>query len=339
MTTPSQTPHPTPERIFQSLNAFQLTAALKAAIELDFFTAIGTGADTASAIASRCHVAERGARILCDYLVVQGFLTKNVDRYALAPDSAAFLDRRSLMYVGSCMGFLASPSLMEHYRDFAAVVRKGGTTISEHGTIEENNPVWFDFARSMAALQTMPAELFADVVQAIPGTKSKVLDVAAGHGLFGLAVARRNPDAEIYAADWSNVLDVAAENAQNAGLSSRFHRIPGDAFKTDFGRDYDVVLLTNFLHHFDRHTIEAFLRKVHAAMKPGGRAVTLDFVPNDDRVSPPTPAAFAITMLATTPSGDVYTFTEYDRMFRGAGFAKSEFHALPITQSAIVSTK
>ena len=45
-------------------------------MELDLFTAIGEGADAAHTLAVRCQAAERGIRILCDYLVVIGFLPR-----------------------------------------------------------------------------------------------------------------------------------------------------------------------------------------------------------------------------------------------------------------------
>lgn len=339
MTTASQTPRPTPERIFQSLGAYQLTAALKAAIELNVFTAIGAGADTPAAIASRCQIAERGARILCDYLGARDFLTKRDGHYALAPDVAVFLDRQSSAYIGSCANFIASAFIQDEFRKLSDAVRKGGTMMGPEGSTAPEHPMWVEFARSMMSLQAAMAETIANLIRTDSSRECKVLDIAAGHGMFGIAFARHNPSAEIYALDWPAVLEVAKENAQKAGVSSRHHTIPGDAFHVALGSEYDLILLTNFLHHFDPSAIEAFMHKVHAALKPGGRAVTLEFVPNDDRVSPPTPATFSIVMLATTPSGDAYTFAEYDRMFRNAGFAKNELHVLPTTHSVIISTK
>ena len=76
MATPGGMPKVTPERIFAALHAFQRSAALKAAIDVELFTAIGEGAKTAAAIARRCKSAERGVRILADYLVIDNFLTK-----------------------------------------------------------------------------------------------------------------------------------------------------------------------------------------------------------------------------------------------------------------------
>ena len=84
----------------------------------------------------------------------------------------------------------------------------------------------------------------------------RVLDIAAGHGLFGIEIAKANPKAEIVALDWENVLTVAKENAAAAGVSDRYQTIVGSAFDVD--RNYDLGLLTNFLHHFDTPTCEAY---------------------------------------------------------------------------------
>ena len=113
-----------------------------------------------------------------------------------------------------------------------------------------------------------------------------------------------------------------AVNAQAAGIADRLHLIPGSAFETDFGEGYDLALITNFLHHFDRETCVTFLRKVHAALAPGGRAAILEFVPNPDRVTPSMPASFSLIMLASTPSGDAYTFAELASMAQAAGFTR-----------------
>jgi 2-polyprenyl-3-methyl-5-hydroxy-6-metoxy-1,4-benzoquinol methylase len=186
----------------------------------------------------------------------------------------------------------------------------------------------------------MSSDLLAQLLRAGEGKPCKVLDIAAGHGLFGIAFARHNPNAQVTALDWPVVLEVAEENARAAGVAARHRLLPGSAFDVDYGAGYDVVLLTNFLHHFDVPTCEKLLRKVHAALGPGGRAVTLEFVPNEDRVTPPTAATFSMIMLGSTPAGDAYTFAEYQSMFRNAGFSRSELHPLPPTfQHVVISHK
>jgi hypothetical protein len=108
----------------------------------------------------------------------------------------------------------------------------------------------------------------------------------------------------------------------------------------DIGSGYDLVLIPNFLHHFDVQTNEKLLRKLYAALLPGGRVATLEFVPNDDRVSPPMPATFALIMLADTPAGDAYTRAELESMMRNAGFTANVFHPMPPSpHSVLISRK
>jgi 2-polyprenyl-3-methyl-5-hydroxy-6-metoxy-1,4-benzoquinol methylase len=163
-----------------------------------------------------------------------------------------------------------------------------------------------------------------------------VLDIAAGHGLFGIEIAKQNPQARVTGLDWANVLKVAVANAQRSGVDDRYHLLPGSAFEVDYGGPYDVVLLTNFLHHFDVPTCVGLLKKVHAALKPGGRAATLEFVPNEDRVSPPMPAAFSMTMLTTTAAGDAYTLSELTAMYTDAGFTNITAHPIAMSPHTVV---
>ena len=333
-------PQPSPQIFFQNLNAHQRTEALKAAIELGVFTAIAEGNTTPETIAKRCNASERGTRILCDYLTIMEMLTKENGQYGLTLDSSVFLDKRSPAYVGGATEFLLSSTLVEGFRNLTEAVRKGGTSIKDEGTISAENPVWVKFARGMAGLMSMPAQLLAKLADPQADKKLKVLDIAAGHGLFGVAFATNNKQAEVTALDWKAVLEVAKENAKKAGIEARYKTIEGSAFDVDFGTGYDVVLLTNFLHHFDPPTCEKLLKKVHNSLADGGRAVTLEFVPNEDRISPPESAGFSLIMLSGTPSGDAYTFSELEKMFANAGFSHSTLHPLPPTfQQVVISEK
>jgi SAM-dependent methyltransferase len=330
---------PTPERIFQALTAYQLTAALKAAIELDIFSAIAGGADTAARIAERTGASERGVRILCDYLTVQGFLTKRDGAYGLTQEAHIFLVRQSPAYVGGMAAFLAAGSLPGAFvESFTESVRRGTTMLPDQGSMTPEHPMWEDFARGMATMAGPSSEAIVQLTGAARMETCKVLDIAASHGVYGIAFAKANPRAEVYACDWKNVLPFARERAGREGVADRFHEIPGSAFDVDFGGDFDLVLVPNFFHHFDPQTNERLMRKIHAALKEGGRCVTLEFVPDESRVAPPMEAAFALVMLGSTRAGDAYTFSEYERMFQSAGFSRSENHPTPI-QHIIVSHK
>ncbi|HYN23737.1 MAG TPA: class I SAM-dependent methyltransferase, partial [Pyrinomonadaceae bacterium] len=238
---------PTPELFFQTVNAYQRTEALKAAIELEVFTAIGEGKTTAIEIAERSSASERGIRILCDFLCVLGFLTKDGTNYKLTPESALFLNKRSPAYLGGSLEFLLSPMLTDGFKDLTGAVRKGGTVASEEGTIAPEHPIWVKFARAMTGMMTMPAHSMANLVDEKADRKLRVLDIAAGHGLYGIAFANKNPQTEVVAVDWPNVLEVARENVSKARIADRYQTIAGSAFDVDYGMGYDLVLLTNFL--------------------------------------------------------------------------------------------
>jgi hypothetical protein len=276
-----------PENIFNTLWGFQRTAALKTGIDLDVFTAIAEGDRTAAALARKSGASERGMRILCDYLTIIGLLGKSGASYELTPESAMFLNRQSPAYLGTIASFLTIPEIVNNFADLTSTVRRGG--VAEKGnTVAEENPIWIEFARAMVPMAMPSAFAIADLLSIASAEPVQVLDIAAGHGMFGIVLAERNPKVSVVAVDWAPVLAVAEE---------------------------------------------------HRALKPGGRIVVLEFVPNPDRVSPPMAAAFSLTMLAGTHAGDAYTLAELQRQLEGAGFKDVTAHPLPSPQTVLVARK
>jgi 2-polyprenyl-3-methyl-5-hydroxy-6-metoxy-1,4-benzoquinol methylase len=192
----------------------------------------------------------------------------------------------------------------------------------------------------MAPMMTPPAQALAGLLFLDATQPARVLDIAAGHGVYGIAVAQKNPQAQLVALDWAPVLEVARENARAAGLADRFRTIAGSAFEVDLGENYDIVLVPNFLHHFDPPTCVAFLKRVHAALRPGGCVAIVEFVPNPDRVTPPEAAGFSLIMLATTAAGDAYTFAEFEEMLNQSAFHEIRQHPLPPSvATAVIAAK
>lgn len=325
-----------PGIVFDMVQAHQKTAALKAAIDLDVFRAVGEGPGDVASIARHAKASERGIRILCDFLVINGVLKKENGSYKHTPSSAAFLDPASPACMASVAQFLSEEAIITADEQLAEIVRKGRTHLPGSGSVEPENPLWVEFAEKMAPMMGPMAAPLGKVVLDGHNGPMRVLDIAAGHGLFGIEIAKQNPQARVTGLDWAPVLRVALRNAEKAGVKDRYDMLPGSAFEVDFGGPYDAVLLTNFLHHFNKETNVSLLKKVRAALKPGGRAATLEFVPNPDRVSPPMPAAFAMTMLTTTVEGDAYTFGELSEMYSEAEFKEITGHPIPMSPHTVV---
>jgi cyclopropane fatty-acyl-phospholipid synthase-like methyltransferase len=338
--TPQASPDVNPQLFWDTMTAYQRTAALKAAVDLELFTRVAEGKSTAADIADAVGAAERSVRILCDTLSIMGFLNKTGGEYKVAPSTAAFLDKRSPMYLGGTMDFIFSPQQRRGFDDLTNAVRHGGSQVKGDASMDPNSEMWVTFARSMAPMMYPTAEAVAANIGFPPDQNLKVLDIAAGHGIYGIVLAKHYPKAEVYGADWENVLTVAQENAAKHGVAERYHIIPGDAFDSDFGGGYDVILLPNFLHHFDRETCIKFIEKLSDSLAEGGQILTVEFVPNEDRVTPPPQAMFSLVMLAATPGGDAYTFAELRDIFETAGFARNEMIRLePMPQTLIISQK
>jgi len=273
---------------------------------------------------------------LCDFLVINGVLSKGNGHYQHTPSSALFLDPQSPACMASVAHFMSRSEVTEPLAHLADVVRAGRTSLSGQGTVEPENPIWVEFAEKMAPMMgPMAGPLGAVVLEGHEGPM-RVLDIAAGHGLFGIEIAKQNKQARVTGLDWAPVLRVALKNAEKAGVRDRYDMLPGSAFEVEFGGPYDAILLTNFLHHFDKATCVGLLKKVGHALKPGGRAITLEFVPNEDRVSPPMPAGFALTMLTTTAEGDAYTFSDLSAMYADAGFSGIRAHPIPMSPHTVV---
>jgi ubiquinone/menaquinone biosynthesis C-methylase UbiE len=336
MSAPSQ---PSPDLFFDTLTAYQKTAALKAAVDLNLFTVLADWPLTAAQVAARCQCAARSTRILCDYITVLGFLNKSEDRYALTPDSAVFLNRKSPAYAGGAAEFLLSDHLTGPFEHLADAVRKGGTAEPQQGSVTPEHPMWLTFARTMGGMMARAAEGLAELLPLDSNRPTKVLDVAAGHGAWGIAFAKKNPQAQLVALDWAPVLEVAKENARAAAVADRFSTIAGSAFDVELGSDYDVVLVPNFLHHFNAADCVRFLKRAHAVLRPGGTVAIVEFVPNPDRITPPAAAGFSLIMLATTPEGDAYTFAEYSDMLAQAGFKAPTVQPLPASMNVAVLAK
>jgi ubiquinone/menaquinone biosynthesis C-methylase UbiE len=325
-----------PVAFVEAALGYQKTAAIKAAVDLDLFTIIGLGADTIEQLAATIKAAPRGLRILCDYLTVHGFLEKSGARYAPTASSRMFLDRRSPNYMGTIVDFHAAPEMVGLFlADPVSYVRNGGSV--GLGSVAPDHPVWTKFAEAMTPVMKPVAATIARQVADWPTPPRKVLDIAAGHGMFGISVIKAVSQAELVALDWPQVLDIARRNAEEAGVVQRFHAIAGDVFKVELGGDYDLVLVPNFLHHFDLETCVRLLAKIRRSLSGSGKTLAVEFVPDEDRVSPPFQAGFAFYMLGSTPTGDAFTARDFDKMARQAGYAGASVTPIPRSPQSLVT--
>jgi hypothetical protein len=173
-------------------HGYQRTGALKAAIELDVFSRDRRRHEHDRRLAAKCGAAPRGLQALLGRLVADEARRPRRRPLRAHADGVDLPRPERPGYVGSAITFIASAKITECFGRLTEAVRKGGTAIEDDGTLSAENPVWVEFARAMAPIAGMTALLLANLLEVEKAPGGKVLDIAAGHGMFGIVLARMN---------------------------------------------------------------------------------------------------------------------------------------------------
>lgn len=340
MTTPGLR---TPAQMFEMMLAYKTTALLTTGIELGVFDALAESTGTAAELAGRLSLSERGSRLLLNGLAALGLLESDGSSYGLAEGSASLLVRGRPGYVGDMARVMASRWEWEAFGRLPEAVRQGGPVVAEHAETPRY-AYWEQFAAYAGVVARPTAALAAEVLRPWAADRDRldVLDVACGHGLYGYTLASQQPHARVWSLDWPNVLPQARKHAAEMGVADRVATIAGDMFDVELGGPYDVVMVTNVLHHFSPERCIALLRRLAASMTPDGRLVLVGFVTHDG-VPPARDAAahlFSVLMLVWTADGEVHSESTYQRILGAAGFGEGHLHQVPaIPLSVIVADR
>jgi SAM-dependent methyltransferase len=305
-----------PGRIVDVLLGYWQSDALKAAIEVGMFTAIGGRAVTAARIAAACRAEEVATRRLCDYLVSLGLLRKRQGRYRCAPDAARFLDPRSPDWMAGITEFFNAPPMTTASARLAETVRRGRTA----GRRNPSPLTWKRFATATLPLRRFHARTIGDELQRHGVVRGRILEVGAGASPLGIELVRRTRGSLLVVQDQARVVDVALTQARAAGVADRVTAVRGDARRVPLGGPFDLVLMVNFLDYFDSRSRTALLRKAHTALRPGGVLAVCAPLLTESRTGPPDGVAYDLLLLALSADGQPSTFRELTRLLRRAGF-------------------
>lgn len=315
-----------PMAVMQMLQGAQVTGILNAGLELDIFSKLTEGPLDARAVGERIACPERSTRILLDALTVLGLLAKDGGKYKLTPTASDHLVPGKPMFMGDVRGIFASSMFWSSLPRLHEAVKKGGTIMDTHAETPEH-PFWEAFAQSSAAM-AFPGSMALDGILGKwidSKQKCRVLDIAAGSGIYGYTLAK-HPNVELVSLDWPNVLEQTKTWAGRLGVDTkRVSYLPGNLFEVDYGGPYDLILLSHVYHHFDAATCAALTKKVTSALAPGGRVAVQDMI-YDPTLANPGAAMFSVVMLMWTQKGESFTMGDYAKWFTDAGVAAPEAH-------------
>jgi (2Fe-2S) ferredoxin/SAM-dependent methyltransferase len=312
-----------PEELLQSLRGFQESRVILSALELDIFTAIGSGAP-APAVAASLAIDPRATEMLLNALAAIGLLTKKDGIFCNAKTSARYLSLTSSENARE--GLLHTAHLWHRWSTLTDCIRIGAS-IPEHQT-DGQETEWmraFIAAMDRNAAERIPHVLGAMGLEAV----RRMLDVGGGSGAYAIACARAAKDLQVEIMDLAEVLPLTEKYIASAGLSGRIRTRPGDLRTDALGSGFDLVLLSAICHMLDsRQNLDLF-KRCRQALAPQGRLVVQDFILEPDKTSPKSAALFALNMLVGTEAGSSYSAEEYTEWMREAGFQDVKHIRLP----------
>jgi ubiquinone/menaquinone biosynthesis C-methylase UbiE len=311
-----------PEPLMQMTFAHAPQRILTAGVQLQVFSHIAAGRHALAEIAGAAGASERGMRMLLDALTGFQLLAKSDGLYHLTPMSEKFLVCESPDYLGA---MIEMDEMWHAWGSLTEIVRTGqpDRRVESQETAEKFFSV---LVRSLHVANREPARRTAEALGAGNTHRGmQVLDVACGSGIWGIGIAEADTDARITAQDFPGLFATTREYVSRHGVADRFDYLPGDLKTVDFGENrFDLALLGNIVHSEGEESSRDLFRRLHRALKPGGRIAVIDMIPNDERTAPPFALIFAINMLINTEVGDTYTLAEYTAWLNEAGFTRVE---------------
>jgi len=329
----------TPERIFAIAFGYAPTLVVDAAVDLKIFNYLNAGPKDLDALVNETGASARGLRAILNALVGYELLQKTADgQYALTPESEAFLVEGKPSYFGGIIRHGAQ-QILPKWQQLREVVRTGkpAMAVNDQGDgvaffekfVEDIFPNSYPAAQALAAAWNVSALT----------EKSAVLDIAAGSGVWGVALAQASPNITVTAVDWPDVLNVTRRVSERFGLADRLTTIPGNILGVDFGTGYRFDTLGHILHSEGEANSRKMLKRVYDALAPGGEIAIAEMVPNDERTGPAHALTFAVNMLVCTEDGDTFSFEQMSAWLKEVGFTDIRIVPVPGPSPLLLATK
>jgi ubiquinone/menaquinone biosynthesis C-methylase UbiE len=327
-----------PERLSQLAWGYSMPLVIEAAMECNVFDQLANGEKTAEQLASASNASARGIRTINNALVAVGLLTKTGNKYGLTPESATFLVSSATTFRGGIFrhiskqllpAWLKLPEVVKTGKPPQAVNREGPGAEFFQKFVEDIFPLSYGSARVLGE---------ALKVAQTPGPV-RVLDLAAGSGVWGIGLAQKSPRVTVTAVDWPDVLPATRRVSAKHGVGDRFTLVAGDLMEAAFGTGHNVAVLGHILHSEGEPRSRALIKKTFEALAPGGTIAIAEFIANDDRTGPPNAMIFAVNMLVNTDAGDSFTLPEMTAWLTDAGFKDVRTLEVPGPAPLVLATK
>jgi precorrin-6B methylase 2 len=329
---------PTPDRILQMAWGFAPLLILEAACSNGIFDTLRDGPRGLDGLVAATGASERGVRAIANALVGLGFLTNTDGLYRLTPESETYLTSGNQASFAPFLkhftrqllpGWLELSEVVRTGNPAAAVNREGPGSAFSSEFVDSIFPLSYPAARRLGEHLGIPSAV----------ARVSVLDLGAGSGVWGIALAQQSRHVHVRAVDWPRVLEVTARVAARCGVGDRLEGVGGDLLQADLGTDHNVATIGHILHSEGEERSRALLRRVFAALHPGGTIAVQEFLLDESRQGPPAALIFGVNMVVNTDAGNTFTFGDIAAWLSAAGFINARQLEVPGPAPLILANK
>lgn len=329
----------TPERIMQFAFGYAPSLILEAALHHRVFDVLSNASKTVEQVSDETGASVRGLRAVMNTLVSLELLSKDEEQcYSLTPESNAFLVSTRPGFLGELLHHTIQ-GLLPQWMKLPEIVQTGKPSLAVNQ--ETTGAAYFEtFVPALFPVAYPSAQVLAKVLGLTQIQQPvAVLDLAAGSGVWGIALAQASPQVRVTAIDWADVIPVTQQIATQQGVAERFQFISGDLLTVGFGNGYQVATLGQILHSEGEARSRLLLAKVFAALAPSGTIAIAEWLTNPDHSGPINAMIFAVNMLIHTDQGDTFSMDEIGGWLHEAGFTDVRTVAVPAPSPLLLATK
>jgi ubiquinone/menaquinone biosynthesis C-methylase UbiE len=314
------TPQVSPERLMQFTFGFAPPLMIETAIRYGVFDILDNGAKSRDALCAETGTSPRGLRMVLDALVGLDVLSKDDNgNYALTEESATFLVTGKPSYHGAFF-LLTKEPMLSSWSKLDEVVKTGRSV--QHINREQEGPGFFlRFVEDIFPIHYPGAQALARALGAQSESEPiSVLDLAAGSGVWSVAIAQQSPQIRVIAVDWPEVIPVTKKVTARYSLADRYTFVAGDLHSVNFGQGHSIATLGHILHSEGEARSRRLLKKSFEALAPGGTIAIAEILVDTKRRMAVPALIFAVNMLVNSDEGDTFSFDEIRSWLQDTGF-------------------
>jgi 2-polyprenyl-3-methyl-5-hydroxy-6-metoxy-1,4-benzoquinol methylase len=322
-----------PDNIREIAYSFQESRILLSAFELKIFTILDKHMMHSDDISKIINSDSRATNRLMNALCGMGLLRKIKDKFYNTDISSKYLVEGKQDFMGN---LYHTNHLWSTWSYLTDSVIKGSSHAGDQNKKGKDN--WVEsFIAAMHYRGVKHAKLLTMMLDL--SSSKKMLDVGGGSAAFSMEIVKRNPAIKAVVLDLSHIIPLTKKYVDQEGLTDNFDFIEGNYLSQDFGKDYDIILLSAIVHINSYEENKMIIKKCADALNQNGIIIISDFIMNKERTQPYHGAIFSINMLVGTAAGDNYTEDEMREWFESAGFSKIERKKTSFASELIIGSK